>query len=414
MPQLLAIQGSVDSLNGLEVDQVAKIQVEEDAKLFGSRDLPGVGGDKNRPSNTPQVEELPEDVEMSDSDDNEFSNVNLNQPASLPPSEPPIFSWLADTLPPADPGSVMQWREAEEHRQSKQKKQEIGNVEVFRNVQVSVSLESELSAGPARKAPSDEDELELGVRIYYRNIIDRYPRIERFLARRLAEGNWERAKRLACAQDQAMEHAFPVAQNEMPVPNESDELADLIIDEGYNHILGKRQKSSSASSNVYENIESSVRPVSVAPTPWHSYGADQTFFPSQEISQMQEPFSVSWEDFSMYQTYPESQENYWTQQSNYWTQQSVPASPVCSANSPLREVDYGNKQNDPDLTWFPLFSNGSLLCDEGNRAQRQRKRNRKLSALLPPPVDLGNAELASFICYICQYQLTLSRKREWR
>ncbi|XTI88870.1 hypothetical protein V2W45_1489621 [Cenococcum geophilum] len=302
MPQLSAIQGSVGSLNGLEVDQVAKIQVEEDAKLFGSRDLSNVGGGKDSPSHTPQVEELPEDVEMLDADDNEFSNVNLNQPTSPPPSEPPIFSWLADTLPPANPGSVIQWREAEEHRQSKQKKQEIDNIEVFRNVQVSVSLESELSADPARKAPSDEDELELGARIYYRNIIDRYPRIERFLARRSAEGNWERAKRLACAQDQAVEHAFPVAQNETPVQNESDEPADLIIDEGYDHVFGGRQ----------ERLH-----------------IDKLFSPEFQ------------ENFSMPQTYPEFQEN-------YWTQQSVPASPVSSANTPLREADYSDEQKSLD------------------------------------------------------------------
>jgi len=321
---------------------------------------------------------------MPDADDNEFSNVHLNQPTSPPPSEPPIFGWLADTLPPANPGSVMQWREAEEHRQSKRKKQEIDNIEVFRNVQVSVSLESELSADPARKEPSDEDELELGARIYYRNIIDRYPRIERFLARRLAEGNWERAKRLACIQDQAMKHEFPVAQNEIPMQNEPDEPADLIIDEGHDHILGKRQKSPSASSNVYENIESSVRPVSAPPTPWYS-----------------QPFPVLRENFSMPQTYPEFQEN-------YWTQQSVPASPVSSANTPLREVDYGNERNDPDSTWghpipesiamkkgvsiseLQLFSDENMLYDEDNRAQQQRKRNRKLSSPPPTPVDLGS------------------------
>lgn len=328
-----------------------------------------------------------------------LSNVNLNQPTSPPLPEPPIFSWLADTLPPANPGSVMQWREAEEHRQSKQMKQEIDNIEVFRNVQVSVSLESELSADPARKEPSDEDELELGARIYYRNIIDRYPRIEHFLARRLAEGNWERAKRLACVQDQAMEHAFPVAQNEMPVQNEPDEPADLIIDEGHDHILGKRQKHLFRTNLFLEAV-------------WN----------------FEENFQ---KNFSMPQTSPEFQEN-------YWTQQSVPTSPVSSANTPLREADYsdeqksldsyprevdygneqkdpdsypreadyGNERNDPDSTWghpipesiamkkgvtiseLQLFSDENMLYDEDNRAQQ--KRNRKLSSLPPTPVDLGS------------------------
>jgi len=61
---------------------------------------------------------------------------------------------------------------------------------------------------PYRRIPSDEDELEFGACIYYYNMIDCYPHIERFLARCFAEGNWERAKRLASAQYQGIKQEY--------------------------------------------------------------------------------------------------------------------------------------------------------------------------------------------------------------
>jgi Zinc finger, C2H2 type len=158
--------------------------------------------------------------------------------------------------------------------------------------------------------------------------------------------------------------------------------------------------------------------------PWDSYGADQTFSSFQENSLNQELFPVLWESSSMPQTSPEFQEN-------YWTQQSVPTSPVSSANTPLREADYGNDQQGPEPSADTLLHevdygndqkfvfDENLLYDKDNRAQQQRKRNRKLSALPPPPVDLGGVGITperrhSFICYICRCQLILSRKRDWR
>jgi len=209
--------GTVDSP---EANQVTKLQVEEDAKLFGLRD---VAGDKDNegPSFGQRVEELPEDVEMVHAADdsqsaqtgNPFSHeetrmnaqqslsVDLNKLASnsssQPLPEPPIFNWLAQTVPPKDPESVFRWREAEESRQVELKEQEATCLEVFRNVLIVASPENGMPGLSGKTAQSQEDELELGARIYYRNILDRYPDIEPFLARRLAKANWKRANRLA-------------------------------------------------------------------------------------------------------------------------------------------------------------------------------------------------------------------------
>jgi hypothetical protein len=218
----------VTTVDSPEANQVTKLQVEEDAILFGLRDVTE-DRDNKGPSFGQRVEELPDDVEMVHAADdsqsaqtrNPFSHetrmnaqqslsVNLNKMtsnlSSQPLPEPPIFTWLAQTVPPEDPESVFRWREAEESRQVELKEQEAKCLEVFHNVLIVASPENGMPGLSRKTAQSQEDELELGARIYYRNIQDRYPDIEPFLARRLAKANWARANRLASTRGIA-EHA---------------------------------------------------------------------------------------------------------------------------------------------------------------------------------------------------------------
>jgi len=68
MPQLVAIKGLINTL--LKVDQVAKVQAEEDIKLFGLRDLPGDSNNERPLSLALQVEDLLEDIDMLDAPNN--------------------------------------------------------------------------------------------------------------------------------------------------------------------------------------------------------------------------------------------------------------------------------------------------------------------------------------------------------
>lgn len=124
------------------------------------------------------------------------TNDHADRP-SVPPYQPPppIFSWLAQTVPPENPDSVREWREAEETQQQILKEREVKDLEVFRNVKIIVPSETEKlhSSSPTARSP-DENKLEVGARVFYRNILDQYPLIDRSFARRLAKGNWERQK----------------------------------------------------------------------------------------------------------------------------------------------------------------------------------------------------------------------------
>jgi predicted RNA-binding Zn-ribbon protein involved in translation (DUF1610 family) len=79
------------------------------------------------------------------------------------------------------------------------RRRELEEIEIFRNVHIVPNLQDENPIALPKVTATGEDELELGARIYYRNIVDRYPLIEHYLARRLAEANWFRAKRLGAA-----------------------------------------------------------------------------------------------------------------------------------------------------------------------------------------------------------------------
>jgi hypothetical protein len=206
----------VNDLVNREANRISQIQVEEDVKLFGDRNLTA---SERRSNKFSRIQEQFEDVDMTDLVE---VSTELTQPGrflqqrsdnvvrsssssddkvlsanSLPTSaQPPIYAWLAQTVPPRDPESVAQWRDGEENRRSEIKSQELEGLEVFRNVQIAVSQEVDAPLLTEKVNMLPDQDLELGARIYYRNILDRYS-VEPAIARRLAKGNWDRVNRLS-------------------------------------------------------------------------------------------------------------------------------------------------------------------------------------------------------------------------
>lgn len=75
-------------------------------------------------------------------------------------------------------------------------KEEIREIEIFRTVHLASGPEINGNAQDTPKVDAVLD-LELPSQIYYRNIVDRYPLLPTYLARRLAEANSSRAERLS-------------------------------------------------------------------------------------------------------------------------------------------------------------------------------------------------------------------------
>lgn len=112
------------------------------------------------------------------------------------------MSWLSQTVPPENPELIRQWRDDAEAQRLELKEIEANDLEVFRNVRVMIPVDPEIPI--AHKIVVDrqeEEDVDIGIRVYYRNILDQYPQIGRSLAHRLARGNWQRQKWLTNWQD---------------------------------------------------------------------------------------------------------------------------------------------------------------------------------------------------------------------
>lgn len=234
--------------DGVEVEEVTKIQHIEDAKLFGNIGDPDV---------SKRITDVTEDIEMMDMSGSASTEALKTfatrteapvENTSCRPSglqEPPIIGWLARTVPPKDPDSVRQWRDAAESEQLGLKEREAKELEVFRNVQIITPTEAAATNMSVNAAVQEEEnDLDVGARIYYRNILDHYPRIDPSLARRCANGNWERQKRLVARQSEAERKSLRAASRRessegirrrkrphstpaLPEPDEENEWEDV-------------------------------------------------------------------------------------------------------------------------------------------------------------------------------------------
>jgi len=113
----------------------------------------------------------------------------------------PLDAWLNQSAVPSailplEPGS-----EEKESRDREATAREMKEIEFFRKVHISASdrVRHEKEAMDLKGA----SDIDFGAQIYYRNTVDRYPLIQPYLARRLAEANLHRAERLRCQRSQA-------------------------------------------------------------------------------------------------------------------------------------------------------------------------------------------------------------------
>jgi hypothetical protein len=106
----------------------------------------------------------------------------------------PLDTWLNYTQPPIG-AEILRVDATTQNPNYQEEQMETNDIEIFRNVHLESSpektgLRHELSHSDAA------EQLEFGARIFYRNILDQYPNIPLYLARRLAEANQRRAARL--------------------------------------------------------------------------------------------------------------------------------------------------------------------------------------------------------------------------
>ena len=182
-----------------EEEQVAQEQAEEDLRTFGTRPEPA---DAINLDEDEQLSRQARQRRTSDYDRdakcpktarpcNEEGMTAIDWNAG----ESPIMAWVNQSALPAAIAEDTSQTDLPLNRGEKVLQQEKQEIEIFKNVHL------DDAAGPANNAKlaaSSEctSDLDFGAQIYYRNIVDRYPMLPPYLARRLAIANRKRAERL--------------------------------------------------------------------------------------------------------------------------------------------------------------------------------------------------------------------------
>ena len=185
--------------------EVARRQNEEDFRLYGSRSEPvdaheidvhtGITGSPTQITATDLESPFDEAKKAHNIKGN--SGINeVNVPVDEHAEDNPLSTWLAQSALP----SVIQVGSHPLDQIARTEvdpvEEEIREIEIFRTVHLTLGPQINGNTKDTPKIDAVLD-LELPSQIYYRNIVDRYPLLPTYLARRLAEANSSRAERLS-------------------------------------------------------------------------------------------------------------------------------------------------------------------------------------------------------------------------
>jgi hypothetical protein len=387
-------------------DEVATVQSIEDAQLFGAR----LGDDEAEDSAlSRRILDVAEDIEvMGVADEGRPNSWESRDPrvdgrhpvlsdqsadienatdASLTSSgvaEPPIMSWLSQTVPPKNPESVREWRDATETKQIELREREAKDLEVFRNVQIVMPAEV---AAPGLDEPlavhSEDHDLDVGARIFYRNILDRYPQIERPLARRLAIGNWHRQKHLTVQQAEverakirAESRKFTEASRPKTAMGHSKrQVEDMGTNaDGWEDVDDEHEQRAWSAMDCHRQTEHGTK--KEHRTFGHCYDSSPSF------SSLVRPIRATAPSFpSPLHQQPDMYAASWT-----------PTPDI------RQELTYGNYN---PIGPFPNI---------------YRTKERRFCSLppLPLPLPVTSTTATSMKCYLCHYEISIRNKQSWR
>ncbi|KAI9665011.1 MAG: hypothetical protein M1821_006459 [Bathelium mastoideum] len=269
-------------------------QLDEDVELFGGRDSPRLYPELQSnepgisPDRDPNFREAAAPLAWEEADDHNegFRPIHdrsqsthssrcprpdlldsfdhLSDPANVHPDpcessdcpseqlqheSPPIMQWLQETVPPIDPVKVHQKRDEAEHEQITAQSQEAQDLEYLRNVQITATTELVAPVEPFRNKEEIEED-EIGTQFFYRNILDRHPKIDYGLACYLAKLNWARAKRIAAPPIEINEEneSSPIDQPKDVEDTRRSRISSLVRSSTDNYWTRQSHPSSSASS----------------------------------------------------------------------------------------------------------------------------------------------------------------------
>jgi len=193
-----------------EVEEVARKQVSEDIQLYGTRPEPPDAVDIDE---VPQLADPPPKRNLSESQAaidrpakarkkgyNKAYNYETVAALDWNRGASPLEAWLNQSAVPSTILAAEAQNQGPKDTKISLMAEEVKELKNFRNVHIATTPEPEQSE-LAVPTVNEMGDLELGARIYYRNITDRYPLLPTYLAHRLAKANHCRAERLRHKQD---------------------------------------------------------------------------------------------------------------------------------------------------------------------------------------------------------------------
>ena len=191
-----------DTLRSVQVseDDTVRRQIEDDLQLYGSRPEPP---DTVEVDESTQLANLPPKRNASDfksvvnrlaitseKDQSKEFNFEALTVMDWNSGASPLDAWLNQSAIPSTTPAL-------DHQETGDLENDLlaletEEIKVFRNVHMAIAPSPEHNDPPLEPVEG----LEFGAQIYYRSIMDRFPVLPKYLARRLAQANCDRAARL--------------------------------------------------------------------------------------------------------------------------------------------------------------------------------------------------------------------------
>ena len=191
-----------------EEDRILLQQTEEDQRLYGGRPTPLDPEEIKEASNVNSGvlgKRIIEETEVEATRIAKSQKVESNL-ASIREDMPPIDAWLNFSVQAMVAPTIERPANTSTQMVHETMASEVEEIEVFRNIHINEESQPTLDLsryGNQREAV----DLDIQAQIYYRNILDRYPLLQSFLACRLAQANSLRSTRLRLQREKAGQRA---------------------------------------------------------------------------------------------------------------------------------------------------------------------------------------------------------------
>ena len=385
--------------------EVARRQNEEDLLLYGSRSEPvdahemdvhaGMIGSPTQITATDLESPFDEAKKARKIERN--SDISVDEHAE----DNPLSTWLAQSALPSVIPLGSHPLDQIARTEVDPVEEEIREIEIFRTVHLTLGPEFNCNAKDSPKADAVLD-LELSSQIYHRNIVDRYPLLPTYLARRLAEANSSRAERLSRQRVEATARPKDKTADKTTTSDSvnhlrranalgTDSSPDLSVRGYQTNVMTHGSLVSQAKEKRILNDPKSVRASSIS---------SGEILPLQRRPKADRKRAYSYASLSKSQ----SQHDYWTDRSPNHRTKSV-GTRSSSRNSSLH--------GSPKFCYQKEYQNDYFASKSTH--------HHSSPGLPPPPVKFRKgysskrkARKLSFDCDICGENVKVDRRREWQ